>query len=71
MSLELQADLLIEGQKIHIHSHPCLQSLEENSMALPAESGGFERDGEGRSQAEASPRFLHTAPLVFHLGMFR
>lgn len=31
MSLELQGDFLIEGQKIHIYSHPSIQCPKENS----------------------------------------
>lgn len=52
---ELPTDFLIEGQKIHIHSMPFVQSPEENRVALPAERLNLS-GGEGRSQAEMPGR---------------
>lgn len=57
MSLELQKDFLIGGQKIHIQSCPSLQNLKESRVALPAERLAV---CEGRSQAEMPDR--HLAP---------
>lgn len=75
VSLELQGDFLIKGQKTHRHSHPSTQSLKENRVASPAERLGTRewprgKGAEQKCQAKTcGARSIHLVPAHSALGV--